>query len=168
MDPVPIICNPFRSKLSTSCDKTSWSSPSPSSLAMLVYACPVLNGTSALSFVLQTYLLMASLKNSSTLYLSHATKIWLLILPFVAFSGILIEVYLVYLGNPSALKRELSGMYCLMTGSRMPVRITGAIMATTLTVVVILQIVIFFRLQRDWKQNALILAGSNASPRVLL
>ncbi|KAF8811684.1 hypothetical protein BYT27DRAFT_7208230 [Phlegmacium glaucopus] len=97
--------------------------------AMLIYAFPTLNALTFVTFMVEIWLAISSL---STIF--RITMMILYFAPYAVFTGILIEVLIFGLLDPTAVLREPNGSICYLS-IRVPVRITSAIVICSCAII---------------------------------
>ncbi|PPQ84888.1 hypothetical protein CVT24_013069, partial [Panaeolus cyanescens] len=119
--------------------------------ASLIYASPVLNATTCLSFMTHVYLSVRITIESASRLPTVSTRM-LHVLPWVSFLAVIVEVIAVGLMDPKQLVPDASGMYCHIMNP-LPNRISATLTIACMVVVIILDVLVTRILRTVWQES---------------
>ncbi|KAF8811688.1 hypothetical protein BYT27DRAFT_7240215 [Phlegmacium glaucopus] len=123
--------------------------------AMLINAFPALNALTFVTFMLEIWLTISGL---STIF--RTTMIIFYLVPYAVFTGILIEVLILGILNPTAVLRQPNGYFCHMS-ILVPVRITSTIVICSVMAGLILGVRIILKCRKHWEACKPLLIRNN-------
>ncbi|KAF8811685.1 hypothetical protein BYT27DRAFT_7251391 [Phlegmacium glaucopus] len=123
--------------------------------AMLIHAFPALNTLTFVTFMLEIWLTISGL---STIF--RTTMIIFYLVPYGVFTGILIEVLILGILNPTAVLRKPDGYFCHMS-ILLPVRITSTIAICAVIAGLILGVRIILKCRKHWEACKPLLIRNN-------
>lgn len=125
--------------------------------ASLIYAAPVLNATSCLSFMTHVYFSVSLTVESGPRMPLLSTRM-LHILPWFAFIFVITEVVAVGVIHHDSVVPDASGMYCHITNS-LPNRISASMTIVCMISVIVLDVLVTRILRRTWHETRSITAS---------
>ncbi|THU97932.1 hypothetical protein K435DRAFT_838350 [Dendrothele bispora CBS 962.96] len=117
--------------------------------ASLIYAAPPFTAATTLGLVVQIWFTVRNLLSKNPMIGQSFWTTLILALPWLLWCGVIAESVGFALSEPSSIRKTGSGMYC-NTGIPIPGRVSAVLAALHLIPAVIIEVLIFLSLRKNW------------------